>query len=379
VNPLRTLGLEQLRQRTSEKWRAYPADVLPLWVAELDVPLAGPVAAALHAAVELGDTGYTSGTAYAEALAGFAASRWGWEPKVESTRLVPDVMNGIVEVLRLVAPAGSAVVVNPPVYPPFFSFLARAGYRVVEAPLGADGRLDLDAVERALPGAAAYLLCSPQNPTGTVHTREELAAVAALARRHGVRVVVDEIHAPLAPPALHVPYLSVEGSEDAFALLSASKGWNLPGARAALAVAGPDAAAEVARLHHDVTEGASHLGVIAHTAALREGGPWLDALLAGLEENRTLLGDLLAEHLPQLAYRRPQATYLAWLDCRPLGLGDDPAQAFLERGRVALLGGLPFGSGGAGHARLNLGTSPEVLTEAVQRMAHAVAGPTPRV
>jgi cystathionine beta-lyase len=128
-----------------------------------------------------------------------------------------------------------------------------------------------------------------------------------------------------------------------------------------------------------VTEGASHLGVIAHTAALREGGPWLDALLAGLEENRTLLGDLLAEHLPQLAYRRPQATYLAWLDCRPLGLGDDPAQAFLERGRVALLGGLPFGSGGAGHARLNLGTSPEVLTEAVQRMAHAVAGPTPRV
>lgn len=373
MNPLRALRLEQLRRRTSEKWRAYPADVLPLWVAELDVPLAEPVAAAVHAAVDLGDTGYPSGTAYAEALADFAASRWGWGPAVERMRLVPDVMTGIVEVLRLVAPAGAGVVVNPPVYPPFFSFLARAGYRVVEAPLGDDGRLDLDAVEAALPGAAACLLCNPQNPTGTAHTREELAAVASLARRHGVRVVADEIHAPLSPPALHVPYLSVAGSEDAFALLSASKGWNLAGLRAAVAVAGPDAAADVDRLHHDVTEGASHVGVIAHTAALRHGGPWLDALLAGLEENRALLGDLLAEHLPQIGHRRPQATYLAWLDCRALGLGDDPAQAFLERGRVALTGGPPFGSGGAGHVRLNLGTSPDVLIEAVQRMASAVA------
>jgi cysteine-S-conjugate beta-lyase len=282
-------------------------------------------------------------------------------------------MTGIVEVLRLVVPGGAGVVVNPPVYPPFFSFLGRAGFRVVEAPLGSDGRLDLDAVERALPGAAAYLLCNPQNPTGTAHTREELTAVASLARRHGVRVVADEIHAPLAPPAVHVPYLSVTGAEDAFALLSASKGWNLPGARAALAVAGPDAGADVARLHHDVTEGASHLGVIAHTAALRAGGPWLDALLAGLEENRTLLGDLLAEHLPQVGYRRPQATYLAWLDCRPLGLGEDPAQAFLERGRVALTGGRPFGAGGAGRVRFNLGTSPEIVTEAVRRMALAIA------
>jgi cystathionine beta-lyase len=187
-----------------------------------------------------------------------------------------------------------------------------------------------------------------------------------------VRVVADEIHAPLAPPPLHVPYLSVAGAEDGFALLSASKGWNLAGVRAALAVAGPGAP-ELERLHEDVVEGASHLGVIAHTAALREGEPWLDALLAGLEENRTLLAGLLAEHLPQVVHRRPQATYLAWLDCRPLGLGDDPARVFLERGRVALTSGLPFGTGGAGHARLNLGTSPEVLREAVRRMAAAVA------
>jgi cystathionine beta-lyase len=371
-DPLRALRLERLRQRTSEKWRAYPPDVLPLWVAELDVPLAEPVAAALHAAVDLGDTGYPSGTAYAEALAAFAARRWGWEPALERIRVVPDVMTGIVEVLRLVAAPGARVAVSPPVYPPFFSFLARAGYEVVEAPLGDDGRLDLDALERALPGAAAYLLCNPQNPTGAAHTHEELAAVASLARRHGVRVVADEIHAPLAPPALHVPYLTVAGAEDAFALLSASKGWNLAGVRAALAVAGTEAS-ELERLHEDVAEGASHLGVIAHTAALREGEPWLDALLAGLEENRTLLAELLAEHLPQVVHRRPQATYLAWLDCRPLGLGDDPARVFLERGRVALTGGLPFGAGGAGRARLNLGTSPEVLAEAVRRMASAVA------
>src|SRR6185312_2338919 len=103
---------------------------------------------------------------------------------------------------------------------------------------------------------------------------------------------------------------------------------------------------------------ASHLGVIAHVAALREAGDWLDALLAGLDENRALLGRLLAEHLPDVGWRSGPGTYLQWLDCRGLGLGDDPAQAFLERGRVAVNSGIPFGTGGAGHVRINIATSP---------------------
>jgi cystathionine beta-lyase len=185
--------------------------------------------------------------------------------------------------------------------------------------------------------------------------------------------VADEIHAPVvAAGAPFVPYLSVPGAERGLSLMSASKAWNLAGLKAALAVAGPGSAADLARLPEEVGHGPSHVGVIAHTAALRDGTAWLDALLTGLDDNRRLLARLLAEHLPAIAYRPAEATYLAWLDRRALGLGDDPADVFLRRGRVALSPGIDFGTGGSGHVRLNLATSPEVITEAVRRMVAAL-------
>ncbi|WP_328430839.1 MalY/PatB family protein [Streptomyces sp. NBC_00453] len=379
-NPLRALSLDSLRCRTSMKWRTYPADVLPLWVAEMDVPLAEPVVRAVTDALALGDTGYPAGTAYAEALAGFAEKRWGWDGlAVERTAIVPDVMLGVVEMLKLVTAHGDPVVVNSPVYPPFYQFIEHMDRQVSQAPLGADLRLDFGTLEdtfrQAVAGGrrAAYLLCSPHNPTGTVHTAEELAAVAALADRYGVRVVADEIHAPLTASGVDfVPYLSVPGAENGLSLMSASKAWNLAGLKAALALAGPAAAADLTRLPEEVSHGPSHIGVIAHTAALTDGTAWLDALLAGLDDNRRLLAGLLAEHLPAVAHRPGEATYLAWLDCRALDLGDDPAAVFLERGRVAVNSGIPFGTGGAGHVRLNLATSPEVITEGVRRMAAAL-------
>lgn len=366
------------------KWRSYPADVLPLWVAEMDVPLAEPVARALTEAIAIGDTGYPAGTGYADALAGFARERWGWDGvRREHAAIVPDVMLGVVEMLKLVTAPGDPVIVNCPVYPPFYQFVAHMDRRVVEAPLGADLRLDLAALEDAFARCAAggrraaYLLCSPHNPTGTVHTAAELAAVAALAGAYGVRVVADEIHAPVvAPGTVFVPYLSVPGAESGLSLMSASKAWNLAGLKAALALAGPASAEDLARMPEEVGHGPSHLGVIAHTAALREGGDWLDAVLADLDHNRRLLGSLLAEHLPSVGYRPAPGTYLAWLDCRALGLGANPSEAFVERGRVAFSPGPDFGTGGTGHVRLNLATGPEVITEAVRRMAAAVAGPT---
>ncbi|MFE3883796.1 MalY/PatB family protein [Streptomyces lydicus] len=380
-NPLRRLSLDALRRRTSMKWRAYPDDVLPLWVAEMDVPLAEPVATAITDAVALGDTGYPAGTAYARALAGFARTRWGWDGlAVERTAIVPDVMLGIVEVLKQLTGPGDPVVVNCPVYPPFYQFVTHMDRRVVEAPLGADLRIDFAALEGAFRhavadgGRAAYLLCSPHNPTGTVHGAGELSAVAALADRYGVRVVADEIHAPVvSPDAGFVPYLSVPGAEAGLSLMSASKAWNLAGLKAALALAGPAAADDLARIPEEVSHGPSHLGIIAHTAALRDGGDWLDTVLRGLDDNRRLLGGLLAERLPAVRYRPAAGTYLAWLDCRALGLGDNPAAVFLDRGRVALSPGAGFGTGGAGHVRLNLATSPELLAEAVRRMAVALA------
>jgi cystathionine beta-lyase len=395
ANPLEELPLDALRSRSSLKWRTHPADVLPLWVAEMDAAPCAPVVDAVTRAMRRGDTGYPHGLAYAEAFAAFAHRRWGWsDVPVQRCALVPDVMLGIVEALRLVIGPGDAVVVNPPVYPPFFAFVEHAGRSIVDAPLGPDGRIDLAALDeafhRARAGgrAAAYLLCSPHNPLGTVHTACELAGIAALAGRHGVRVVADEIHGPLVlPGATFVPYLTVAGDTDAFVLTSASKGWNLAGLKGALLLAGAGAAPDLARLPEIVSHGCSHVGVLAHTAALEAGDPWLDALLDALDTNRAVLGKLLAQRLPAVRWRPPDATYLAWLDCRATGLpGDDeqaagrgdvtrcvgPAAAFLQRGRVALSSGTVFGAGGAGHVRLNFATSRAVLAEAVERMAGVV-------
>jgi cysteine-S-conjugate beta-lyase len=378
ATPLDRLSLDDLRRRTSLKWRRYPVDVLPLWVAEMDVTLAEPVVETLIQAVRRGDTGYPVPDTYAGAMQEFARKRWGWTIEPDRTRIVPDVMQGIVEVLRLITAPGDPVVVNSPVYTPFYQFVGSAGRRVVEAPLSEDYRLDLDRLDqtfrdvRTPAGSAAYLLCNPHNPTGTVHTRDELLAVIALAADHGVRVVVDEIHAPLVYDGhVHVPFLTLPGSGDAYVLVSASKAWNLAGLKAALAVAGPAAAAELARMPPEVANGPTHFGVIAHTAALLHGSDWLDDLLSGLDRNRRLLAELLADHVPAIGYRPPEGTYLAWLDCRRLGLGYEPARRFLEHG-VALVEGSVFGTGGAGHVRLNIATSTEILAEAVERMATAV-------
>ncbi|MFD4638008.1 MalY/PatB family protein [Lentzea sp. NPDC058436] len=365
-NPLSQVSLERLRQRTSVKWREFPDDVLPLWVAEMDVDPAEPIRRAIVDALDLGDTGYPAGTACQEALAAFAKQRWDWDLPVGRTALVSDVMLGAVELIKLVSGPCAPVIVSPPVYPPFYLFVRSTGRAVVEAPLR-NGRLDLDVLERTFRHVKAdrpvYLLCNPQNPTGTVHTAEELTALAGLAAHHGVRVIADEIHAPLVSGSTRfVPYLSVD--PQGMSLMSASKGWNLAAMRVAVAISNTD---ELDRLPEEVSHGPSHFGAIAHAAAFREGGEWLDSLLQGLDENRKLLKDLLTEHLPEIGYEPSKATFLAWLDCR--AVSDDPAAFFLERGRVALMSGAGFGSGGEGHARLNIGTSPEIVTEAVLRMA----------
>jgi cystathionine beta-lyase len=294
---------------------------------------------------------------------------------------IPDVMTGIVEVLHAITPHGSGVVVNPPVYPPFFYRLGFAGRRVVQAPLARDGDgrydLDPDALDRALgeEGVAAYLLCSPHNPTGRVWSRQQLATAADLCQRRGVALLVDEIHASLVlPGAEQVSFLSLdhEIAERAFVLTSATKGWNIPGLKCGIAVAGSQPGA---RLLDERWEAllAAHLGVLASVAAFSESLPWLDAVLAQLDENRALLCRLLGEYLPGVGYLPPEASFLAWLDCRSLGLGEDPAVAFLADGRVAVSRGLDFGPQGSGFVRLNMGTSPALLEEAVRRMAAAVA------
>jgi cysteine-S-conjugate beta-lyase len=377
ADPFSAVTPERLRRRTSVKWRTHPEDVLPAFVAEMDVDLADPVRQALIHAVELGDTGYPYGDGYARALGGFAARRWGWSFDPAETSLVADVMTGVVEALRLVTARGDAVIVNPPVYFPFFGFVEHAGRHIVEAPLGPDGRIDFGVLEAAFRhaasagGRAAYLLCNPHNPTGVVHTRAELERIAQLAHGYGVRVVADEIHAPLVlAGASFVPYLTVD--ERGISLMSASKAWNLAGIKAALMIGGVQAVDDLRRLPEHTAFGASHFGVLSHTAALSHGGEWLDGVLAALDANRRLLGELIARDLPDVGYRAPEGTYLTWLDCRALGIEGEPADFFLENGRIAYAPGRKFGTGGAGYVRGTIAVSAESIADGVARMVTAL-------
>lgn len=376
------IDLAALRERQSVKYQYYDADVIPAWVAEMDFPLAAPVASALHAAIDRSDTGYRSAAGLSDALADFALERWGWDIPRERIVPVPDVLTGVAQAISILTEPGDGVVVTPPVYTPFFSTIRDVTRRtVVESPLARleDGSYDWDlaALEQvfARPDVTAFLMSNPHNPTGTVPTPEVLAAIAALAAANGVTVISDEIHGPLAlPGSAHVPFLSVAPDDaDAVILVSASKAWNLPGLKCAQLVGTARTAPLIAeRLPLEVTYGTGHLGVIAAVAAYRDGGPWLDDVVAIIDGNRALLSELLAEHLPRAGYVPPQASYLAWLDLRAYDLGDDPAAALLERGRVALSSGPSYGTGGAGFARLNLATSPRILREIVRRMGTVV-------
>jgi cysteine-S-conjugate beta-lyase len=331
-------------------------------------------------AIARDDTGYPNRGRIGEAVAGFAASRFGWEVDPARVRIVADVMSGVAEILRVLTEPDDGVVVSPPVYAPFFSVTREVGRRVVEVPLvGEDGRrLDLDGLERAFAGGArVYLLCNPHNPTGRSYPRDDLEAVASLAARHGVTVIADEVHAPMTlPGATHIPYLKLgeAAAEHCVTITSASKAFNIPGLKCAVIVTAPghtdDVLAEGLPAH--LVYHVGHLGVLASIAAFEHGEEWLDALIRHLDRNRRLLAELLADRLPAVRYLPPEAGYLAWLDCRELGLGDDPAAAFLERGKVALTPGPAFGTEGCGFARLNIGTSSALLEEAVRRMASSV-------
>jgi cystathionine beta-lyase len=380
---VKALPLEELRRRTSEKWREYPADVLPLFVAEMDFPLAPAITAALHDAVDRGDTGYVASRGpLADSFAAFSRRRYGWDPDPARMRSTADVSMGIVELLRRAVQPGERVVITPPVYPPFYELVAEAGAEVERVPLrdtGTSWELDLDGMRSAFQdGARAVLLCNPHNPTGTVHERASLEALAELADEFGAAVLSDEIHAPLAQPGTGFsPFLSVSDAARrvGYAVVSASKAFNLAGLKCALMVTGDDETSAVVRgLPVEVEWRTGQFGLLAAVAAFsEESDAWLDGLLSTLDANRVLLEDLLARHLPEARYRVPDAGYLGWIDFRPLGWGDNPSRHILREARVALQGGTPFGEQGRGFARLNFGTSPEIITEAVERIGALVA------
>ena len=377
---LRDLTDAEARRALVLKWGTVDPDVIPAWVAEMDYALAPVVSEALQRAVADGVTGYPvfeDNTALGNALAGFAERHWDWQVDPALVQPVSDVTAGIRVALDVLSDPGP-VVLPVPAYHPQLDVAGLTGRHRVDLVLDPDAteaRLDLDRMRRLLAdGARTVLLTQPHNPWGRVFTRSELEGLRDLVVEYGARVISDEIHAPLVlPGAEHVPYLSLEGTADhAVTVVATSKAFNTAGLRCAQIVTG-DAATmrrlrEVPMARNDSW---SPLGVVAAIAAYDEGDAWLAALVDRLDSQRTLLGDLLDEHLPKVQMRPLEATYLAWLDARGYG-HDDPAQVALEHGRVLASPGHIYHPGLPGHLRLNIATSPDRLTEIVRRLAHAL-------
>ena len=371
----------RLRTRCGVKWSRYPADVLPAWVADMDFPTAPPIAAALHAMVDRGDLGYPPDAAVSGLAARFverAHTRWGWDVDPALVTVLPDVVRGIEQAITALSAPGDAVLVTTPIYPPFTRVVPACGRRLVDAALLASGALDLAAIERVVvqQGVRLVLLCNPHNPTGHVPTADELGGLAAIAARHAVVVVSDEIHADLVyAGAAHVPFaaLGPHASAQAITVNSASKAFNIAGLRCAVSVAGSPA------LHDRVVgddpphEPVGMAGIVASLAAWSpDGDAWLADCLAVLDGNRRTV-ETWAAGLG-LGHRTPQATYLAWLDFRPLGIGSDASRVIVEQARVALSPGADFGAAFGGFARLNFATTPALLGEILDRIGTALKG-----
>lgn len=368
-----------LRARGGIKWNAYPADVLPLWVAEMDFPTAEVITNTLRGAVDREMFGYVrnSHPELAASLAGFCQQRYGWDVDPAAIRVLPEVMRGVELAIDAFSAPGSPVILPVPAYMPFSELIGVMGRRIIEVPMVRRGDrwvLDLEALDAAfVRGGGSLILTNPHNPLGKTFEAAELRDISRIVEKHHGRVVSDEIHAPLVYQGRHIPYASVSETAAAHSvtLMSTSKAWNLPGLCCAQAMVHSTADRKVWDAIPEVRKHlVSPLGVTAAETAYRLGSPWLDALLGQLTSNRDYLFAALAE-VPGLRAIAPQATYLAWLDFRDHRLGqltESPASYLLREAKLATVDGKACGKVGTNHVRLNFGTTTELLHRAVDSL-----------
>ena len=372
------------RASDSNKWHKFPADVLPLWVADMDFPSPPAVVDALRARVEHGFFGYLrEHNELPAVVAERLAKRYGWRVSPEAVVALPGVIAGFNQALRALTSPGDGLLVQTPVYPPILRAAGNHGLRRDEHALtrGADGRyaVDLETFGASFRDRTrAFLLCNPHNPVGRLYGRTELEGMAAACLRRDVAIVADEIHCDLLLDGRqHVPMASLapEIEQRTITLMAPSKTFNLPGLKCAVGIV-PDAELRqrFVAAGADLVPKINLLGYTAAVAAYREADAWLDELLAYLADNRDFLVEQVRTRLPGVVVAPPEATYLAWLDCRGAApAADDPYTFFLERARVALSDGSAFGPGGAGFVRLNFGCPRPLLAQALERMRAALA------
>lgn len=378
---LEALSLAEMRTHRSEKWRGFPPDVLPLFVAEMDFPLAKPIQAKLTEMVTHSDLGYLGSIPeLGKAFSGFAKRRWNWDVNPDYVRLCTDVGVGMVEVLRVTTKPGDKVLVNSPIYQNFFNWINETKVELVDVPFlrkGMTYSLDFENIEKQyVAGVKVHALCSPHNPLGRVYSRSELTQIADLAKKYGVIVISDEIHAPLTFPGEEfIPFLAVNqnAAEVGICVTSASKAFNIAGLKSAIIISQTEKMHELlAKMPMSVHFRSSILGAFAAVAAFNEGEEWLDAALSTIESNAHYLKTIFNSQIPAAKYEVPKCSYLAWVDVSDLNLGEDPSTVFLEKGRVAFNAGKIYGPNSSQFVRINLATSESVLAEAVNRMAKSL-------
>jgi len=376
------ISIETLRARGSIKWSRFPGKI-GAFIAEMDFGVAPAITEALHAGVADGAFGYLPpplAERMAQACAGWLRTRYGWDVPAARIRPIGDVAAAFTATIRYFSRPGSPVILPTPAYMPFLTLPGELGREIIQVPMlrtGTGWRYDLDALDAAFAaGGHLLILCNPHNPIGRVLTRDEMIEIAEIVRRHDGRVFSDEIHSPLTYPGhRHVPYASLSETTAAHTITatSASKAWNLPGLKCAQMIFSNDADLETWTQVSGYTEyTAANPGLIANAAAYTDGLPWLEETLGYLDGNRTYLADLIAEHLPQVRYLPPEGTYLAWLDCRDLGLGESPARFFQDRADVVLTPGEDCGDAGRGFVRFNFAMPRPLIRVAVERMAKAL-------
>ncbi len=358
-------------------------DVLPLWVADMDFAVPEAVSGALQARAAHPVYGYSlMPEAVYPALMDWLQTRHHWPVQREWIVMAPGVVPSLHAAVQAFAGVGEGVIVQPPVYFPFFSAVTSHGRRLIENPLIEENghyRIDFEHLERCAADAKLLLLCSPHNPVGRVWNAEELGEVLRIARKYDLVVLSDEIHHDLIYPGQHhLPLATLAQDDDRIiTAVAPSKTFNIPGlGLSALVVSNP---ALREKLQHAFAHlnfgGANPFSTTAFAAAYQHGGAWLDALMVYLAETRDEITATLAREVPAIRVVESQGTYLLWLDCRGLGLDDDALKHFFVRqARVGMSPGALFGQGGAGFMRLNLGAPGAVIREATRRIVTAVQG-----
>ena len=371
-------SLDLLRNRHSSKWRRFPSEVLPMHVAEMDFQLAEPIQNRIIKMVSESDLGYLGPVPeVASSFAKFAKNRWNWVIDESQLKLATDVGVAVVEFLRANSAANTKVIVNSPVYHGFWEWLGELNITPVDVPLTEDYSLNIDEIEKEFANGVKFLLlCNPQNPVGKAFTREELTALAKIAKKHNAVVISDEIHAPLTyRDQTFTPYLSCgsDAEETGVCITSSSKSWNLAGLKAAFLLTQSELMQKRVNLMPQATHWRSSIiGAFAMAEAYENGVTWLDSTIETLNENRYHLEKELNRLLPEVKYQIPQAGYLAWLDVSSWNLGDKTVSKLIEDAQVSLVPGNDHGPQYVNHVRLNFGTSPELITEGLTRIAKAL-------